>query len=44
MDLLIFQRCKYFASILKILITHYLLRIHLDVLENFAKFIGTHLC
>ena len=40
-DLLIFQRCKYFASILKILITHYLLRIHLDVLENFAKFIGT---
>ena len=28
MDLLIFQRCKYFASILKNLITHYLLRIH----------------
>ena len=44
MDLLIFQRCKYFASILKNLITHYLLRIHLDVLKNFAKFIGQHLC
>ena len=39
MDLLIFQRCKYFASILKVLVTHYLLRIHLSVLESSAKFV-----